>query len=110
MEKAAQVLDEAGWVKGSDGIREKDGQKLEVKFLCSQDNSVLDTLIPMVKKTWSDLGVDLKQTTVDFSTLLSTIQDSSQDGDWNLCFLANDFVSAYDNGANEMYDTGANMQ
>ena len=110
MEKAAQVLDEAGWVKGSDGIREKDGQKLEVKFLCSQDNSVLDTLIPMVKKTWSDLGVDLKQTTVDFSTLLSTIQDSSQDGDWNLCFLANDFVSAYDNGANEMYDTGDNMQ
>ena len=68
MDKANQVLDEAGWVKGSDGIRAKDGQKLEIKFLLSEGNSVLDTLIPMVKKTWGDLGVDLKQTTVDFST------------------------------------------
>ena len=45
--------------------------KLEIKFLCSEGNSVLETLIPMVKKTYLDLGVDLKQTTVDFSTLLS---------------------------------------
>lgn len=109
MDKANQILDEAGWVKGSDGIREKDGKKLEVKFLLSQDNSVLDTFVPMIKKTWSDLGVDLKQTTVDFSTLLSTIQDSSQDGDWNLCFLATSYTQAYDSGSNEMYDTGANM-
>lgn len=109
MDKANQILDEAGWVKGSDGIRSKDGQKLEIKFLCSQDNSVLDTFIPMIKKTWSDLGVDLKQTTVDFSTLLSTIQDGSQDGDWNLCFLATSYTSAYDNASNEQYDTGDNM-
>ena len=52
MDKANQVLDEAGWVRGADGIREKDGQKLEIKFLCSEGNSVLETLIPMVKKTY----------------------------------------------------------
>ena len=109
MDKAKQILDDAGWTVGSDGIREKNGQKLEVKFLLSQDNSVLDTFIPMIKKNWSDLGVDLKQTTVDFSTLLSTIQDSSQDGDWNLCFLATSYTQAYDSGSNEMYDTGDNM-
>lgn len=103
MDKANQVLDEAGWVKGADGIREKDGQKLEIKFLCSEGNSVLETLIPMVKKTWGDLGVDLKQTTVDFSTLLSNVQDESHDSEWNMCFLATSFTSNTDNGANEEY-------
>ena len=103
MDKANQLLDEAGWVKGADGIRAKDGQKLEIKFLCSEGNSVLETLIPMVKKTWGDLGVDLKQTTVDFSTLLSNVQDESHDSEWNMCFLATSFTSNTDNGANEEY-------
>lgn len=40
MDKANQVLDEAGWVKGSDGIRAKASVVLEIKFLCSEGNSV----------------------------------------------------------------------
>ena len=103
MDKANQVLDEAGWVRGADGIREKDGQKLEIKFLLSEGNSVLETLIPIVKKTWGDLGVDLKQTTVDFSTLLSNIQDTSHDSEWNMCFLATSFTSNQDSSANDSY-------
>lgn len=110
MDKANQVLDEAGWVRGADGIREKDGQKLEIKFLCSEGNSVLETLIPMVQKTWGDLGVDLKQTTVDFSTLLSNIQDESHDSEWNMCFLATSFTSNQDTSANDSYtNVPANM-
>ena len=108
MDKANQVLDEAGWVRGADGIREKDGQKLEIKFLLSEGNSVLETLIPMVKKTWSDLGVDLKQTTVDFSTLLSNIQDESHDSEWNMCFLATNFTDNQDAGANDSYTNNPN--
>ena len=103
MDKANQVLDEADWVRGADGIRAKDGQKLEIKFLLSEGNSVLETLIPIVKKTWGDLGVDLKQTTVDFSTLLSNIQDNSQDSEWNMCFLATSFTSNQDSSANDSY-------
>ena len=40
IEKAKQILDDAGWTVGSDGKREKDGQKLEIKFLLSEGNSV----------------------------------------------------------------------
>ena len=98
MDKANQVLDEAGWVRGADGIREKDGQKLEIKFLLSEN------------KTWGDLGVDLKQTTVDFSTLLSNIQDESHDSEWNMCFLATSFTSNQDTSANDSYtNVPANM-
>ena len=57
----------------------------------------------MVKKTWGDLGVDLKQTTVDFSTLLSNIQDESHDSEWNMCFLATSFTSNQDSSANDSY-------
>lgn len=49
LEKAKQILEDAGWKVGSDGIREKDGQKLEVKFLVSVDVPALETLIPMFK-------------------------------------------------------------
>lgn len=33
VEAANALLDEAGWVVGSDGIREKDGQRLEIDFV-----------------------------------------------------------------------------
>ena len=32
VEKAAKVLEDAGWKKGSDGIRAKDGKKLKFVF------------------------------------------------------------------------------
>ena len=44
-----------GWVKGSNGIREKDGQKLEIKFMATAENSVLDTLLPMIQKSWKEI-------------------------------------------------------
>ena len=33
LDKANQLLDQAGWKKGSDGIREKDGKKLELQMI-----------------------------------------------------------------------------
>lgn len=32
--EAEKLLDEAGWVKGSDGLRSKDGKPLEARFYC----------------------------------------------------------------------------
>lgn len=90
MEKAKQILDEAGWVPGSDGIREKDGQKLTVKFLATEKNSVLEMLIPIINKSWKELGVDLQQTTVDFNTMITTVDPTNAEGkeDWNIFFMA----------------------
>ena len=36
---AGQLLDEAGWLMGSDGIREKDGQKLNLDLLYNSDRN-----------------------------------------------------------------------
>lgn len=107
LEKAKQVLDQAGWVVGADGIREKDGQKLTIKFAATEENSVLETLIPMITKSWKEIGVELKQTTVDFNTLLSMIADDSQLSDWSAFFLATGYTGVADTDANINYGVTA---
>lgn len=100
VEKAKQILDDAGWTVGSDGIREKDGQKLEVKFLVSVDVPALETLIPMFKKSWSEIGVDLKQSSVDYNTVLSTISDDAQVDDWSIYFVSSSYQGVIDTDSN----------
>jgi peptide/nickel transport system substrate-binding protein len=93
LEKAKSILDEAGWTVGSDGIREKDGQKLEIKMLATESNPVLEVLIPIVEKSWTDLGVSLKKNTIDFNTMLDVIEPTSdQVNEWNIFFLAVSFT------------------
>ena len=104
MDKAKQILDEAGWVPGADGIREKDGQKLEVKFLASKPNSVLDMLLPIIIKSWKELGVDLKQNTVDFNTLVTTIDPTNTENssDWSCFFMAVSYTGLSNSTMNQM--------
>ncbi|WP_301205389.1 ABC transporter substrate-binding protein [uncultured Dubosiella sp.] len=92
LDKAKQILDDAGWKVGADGIREKDGEKLTVKFLLSEGNSVLEMLIPIIQKSWKEIGVDLKQNTVDFNTLLDTVTPGSGNEDWNVFFMATSYT------------------
>lgn len=103
LDKANQILDDAGWVKGSDGIRSKDGERLVVKFMASAENSVLDTLLPMVQKSWKEIGVDVQTTTLDFNTVLSTLTDDSKLGEWNCFFLATGYTGVADTDANLNY-------
>lgn len=100
LEKAKQILEDAGWKVGSDGIREKDGQKLEVKFLVSVDVPALETLIPMFKKSWSEIGIDLKQSSVDYNTVLSTISDDAQIDDWSIYFVSSSYQGVIDTDSN----------
>lgn len=60
-DKARSLLDEAGWVVGDDGIREKDGQKLIVQFtqiatVKASENEALQAL-SMLKETGIQLDV-----------------------------------------------------
>lgn len=94
IEKAKKVLDEAGWKVGKDGIREKDGQKLEIKILAIKDHDILNNLIPMWKKSWGqELKADVKVATVDFNTLLSKVYADKSLSEWNLFFMATSYTS-----------------
>lgn len=94
LDKAAALLDEAGWKMGSNNIREKDGKQLQIKFLATEGNSILNMLIPMIKASWNKIGVDLVQNTVDFNTMTTTIDPANEDAssDWNIFFMALSFT------------------
>lgn len=90
---AGQLLDQAGWEKGKDGIREKKGKKLTIQFAASENNAVLDAMLPDLVKAWKDLGVEVKKTTMDFNTLIASIDPQNDDSvnTWNCFFLAMTF-------------------
>lgn len=104
LEKAKSILDEAGWKVGSDGVREKDGQRLEIKFLASEGNSVLETLLPLFEKDWAkELGVDLKKTTVDMNTMFAKLESVDAKEEWNAAFLAVGFTGTTLTEINTMF-------
>ncbi|MDO3413239.1 ABC transporter substrate-binding protein [Saccharibacillus sp. CPCC 101409] len=83
-EKAKQLLDEAGWVEGSDGIREKDGKKFEVNFSATADNPVIDALIPIMTENYEQLGIKLVVETLDFNAIM----EKKDKGDYDMFFAA----------------------
>jgi peptide/nickel transport system substrate-binding protein len=64
IEGAKKLLDDAGWVVGSDGIREKDGVKLHILYQTTV-NAVRQANQALVKQWWSEIGVDTELKSVD---------------------------------------------
>ena len=64
VEKANQLLENAGWKKGADGIREKDGKKLKIENQTSI-NSVRQKQQAVIKQSCekAGIGMDLKAIT-----------------------------------------------
>ncbi|WP_323038252.1 peptide ABC transporter substrate-binding protein [Gemmobacter sp.] len=53
---ANKLLDDAGWVKGGDGIRAKGGVKLSMVYATST-NAVRQDFQALIKQWWSEIGV-----------------------------------------------------
>ncbi len=88
-EKAKALLEEAGWKVGADGIREKDGERLSLKFLASSPNSLNDVLVPIMLTNYKDIGIEVKSEQMEFRTLIEK-QNEAKDGkfSYHLAFLA----------------------
>ena len=85
MAKAAALMDEAGWTKGSDGIREKGGVKMAVNWLVYTDSAWPGLLSSMAADTWKELGVDLTIELMDFVTVASRTMDAPvEDKDFDI--------------------------
>ena len=63
---ANKMLDDAGWVKGADGVREKDGVRLSLLFQTST-NAVRQDFQALIKQWWSEIGVDTELRNVSAS-------------------------------------------
>lgn len=58
-DKAKQLLDEAGWTVGADGIREKDGEKLELSVYESLPQPQNRAMFQLLSQQWAQVGVKL---------------------------------------------------
>ena len=73
-DKAKQLLDEAGWAEGGDGIREKDGEKLKLRYVTFGDDQMTKSSVAGLQKMMKDIGVDMQvseRPTSDFSRVMA---------------------------------------
>ena len=59
LNKAARLLDEAGWKRGSDGVRVKDSRRMKVLFQTSA-NPVRQKTQAIVKKALEQIGIEVE--------------------------------------------------
>jgi peptide/nickel transport system substrate-binding protein len=71
VDKANQVLDAAGWKRGSDGIREKDGKKLKFVFQTSV-NTPRQKTQAIIKQACQKAGIDMELKSVTASVFFSS--------------------------------------
>jgi peptide/nickel transport system substrate-binding protein len=71
VEKAAKLLDEAGWKPGADGIREKDGKKLKLLYQTSTNGPRQKTQA-IVKQACQKAGIDVELKSVVASVFFSS--------------------------------------
>ena len=64
---ANAILDQAGWLPGAGGIREKDGVRLHLLFQTST-NKVRQDVQALVKQWWSEIGVSTELKVVEGSS------------------------------------------
>ncbi|MCR8641608.1 ABC transporter substrate-binding protein [Paenibacillus sp. N1-5-1-14] len=84
LDKAKQLLDEAGWKVGADGIREKDGEKFVINFVATTPNSVNPALIPVATENYKALGIKFIAEQMDFNAM----QAKRKAGNFDMTFLA----------------------
>jgi len=56
--KAKQLLDEAGWKPGADGIRVKDGVRLRLKYSTTSGNKLREDSQVLVVENWKAVGIE----------------------------------------------------
>lgn len=57
LDRAREILDQAGWVPGSDGIREKDGVRLEFNNSTTTGAHLREQTQQFVQQTFAEIGV-----------------------------------------------------
>jgi peptide/nickel transport system substrate-binding protein len=74
--KANQLLDDAGWKKGSDGIRAKDGNKLSFSMYATGGDKVAEGYMNVFQENWKDIGVEMKPIYEEFSQFVTRLTQS----------------------------------
>lgn len=98
IEKARTLLDEAGWIPGADGIREKDGVRLKILYQTAT-NSVRQGTQELIQGWWRDIGVETELKNINAGVFFSS-NPENPDNVWR--FYAD--IEMYANGTSSGID------
>jgi peptide/nickel transport system substrate-binding protein len=70
MARAEELMDEAGWTMGNDGVRSRNGVRMELRWLVYDDVAWPGVLSGLAADSWRTLGVDLSIDIMDFNTVI----------------------------------------
>ena len=76
--KATQLLKDAGWVAGSDGILAKDGKKFSLTISTNSGNQERETLAQVAADQYKQLGIDAKARPEAFQGLVTKLTTGDQ--------------------------------
>ncbi|MFK7761656.1 MAG: ABC transporter substrate-binding protein [Roseobacter sp.] len=88
--KAGAMLDAAGWVLGSNGIREKDGRTLSLRLVAAYPNvSTVKPMPEMLEQMFAAVGVQIDLVEVDDSGVYGSTYLDTGEADLYLEFASN---------------------
>ncbi|QUH29812.1 ABC transporter substrate-binding protein [Vallitalea guaymasensis] len=68
VEKAKKLLEEAGWKISNDGIREKDGKRLSIKFIYQMERSLNSEIAEIIKAQLNRIGIEVETEGLELMT------------------------------------------
>ena len=83
--EADRLLTEAAWVRGEDGIREKDGKKLAFRLLVSNKNKRLGDAALAFRQNMMAVGIAVEIVPMDFTTMRTK---HLLTGDYEACLIS----------------------
>jgi len=78
-EAAKALLDEAGWVEGADGIREKDGVKLSFTCTTITGDTARRPIAELAQQLLREVGVDMQLAEAPVSSILEGLRNGSME-------------------------------
>ncbi len=79
VEKANALLDEAGWVMGSDGVREKDGERFSLPMLTYSGFEEYKNDLEILQQMLAEVGIETKPEIIDYDALDARWNDPNDD-------------------------------
>ena len=75
--RAESLLDAAGWAKGADGIRGREGKKFSFELLTSRGGTggrAREQYAQLIAEAWRKVGVEAKPVVLDFTDLVNRLR------------------------------------
>lgn len=81
VDKAKELLGEAGWEEGADGILERDGEKLEFTIKTNSGNQIREDIAVILQSMLNEIGADVSVEFIEWGAFLDQVYPPNWDFD-----------------------------